>query len=68
MLVYVRRRLAMCARKLGRVKEAVKMMRDVRYDIYDIRCSNFLMYILIPVEWQGHTHRNMYSFNLHFTQ
>ena len=28
-LVYIKRRLAMCARKLQKIKEAVKIMKDV---------------------------------------
>ena len=40
-MIYIRRRLAMCARKLGRLKEAVKMFKELAKEVPPI--MNVLM-------------------------
>ena len=58
-LICVKRRLAMCARKLGKLKEAVKMFRDVSTFCFNCFAFSSFIFFIILVDQGSYT----YSFH-----
>lgn len=52
-LIYIKRRLAMCARKLGRLKEAIKMFRDLTKEIPPIMNVSTALFATLSFKWSN---------------